>query len=148
MDKKAVGIDFLGWNFIYILLEIIFFMLMLYWVVGFQDGAALWEDFYAKEITRLVNTAEPGDEVSLDVSPVTKIAFSNGVPKSDIFNFNNVNNFVTVKLTPRGGTSFSFFRDVDVVNWDIRLVSGGAETNRLYFKIVEVQKEGLDEVSN
>ena len=145
MNKKAVGIDFLGWNFIYIVLEIIFFMLMLYWVVGFQDGAALWEDFYAKEITRLINTAEPGQEVSLDVSPATRIAFSNGVGKSDLFNFNNVNNFVTVKLTPRGGSSFSFFNDIDIVDWDVRLVSGGAETNRLYFRIVGRQKEVINE---
>jgi len=141
MNKKAVGIDFLGWNFIYIVLEIIFFILILYWVVGFQDSAALWEDFYVKEITRLINTAEPGQEVFLDVSPATRIAFSNGVGKSDLFNFNNVNNFVTVKLTPNRGSSFSFFNDVDIVDWDVRLVSGGAETNRLYFKIVEVQKQ-------
>ncbi len=29
----------------------------------------------------------------------------------------------------------------NIVDWDVRLVSGGAETNRLYFKIVEVQKQ-------
>jgi len=145
LNKKGVGDNILSWNFVYIIFVIVFFMLALYWIVGFQDGAALWEDFYAKEISHIVNTASPGEEVFLDVTDATALALGNKVIKSDIFNFNNVNSVITVKLIANGGTSFSFFNNVDVVERDIRSVSGGAETNRLYFKVVEKQKEALDE---
>ncbi|MCH7567873.1 MAG: hypothetical protein IIA87_00455 [Nanoarchaeota archaeon] len=145
MNKRgeSAGDNILFNNLIYMILFILFFLGMFYYVLGFQNGAALLEDFYAKEISRMINAAELGTEteVSLDVTKATEIAFKKGVRRSDIFNFDNVNNKVIVSLRLNGGTSFNFFNDVDVVDWDIKLVSGGIETNRLYFKIVEKQRE-------
>jgi len=139
MNRKGVG-EILTNNLIYIILFLVFFMLMFYFVVGFQDGASVWEEFYAKEIVKVINEAEPGTEIYLDVTGLTKIAFKNGKSRNEIIYFNNVQNQVIVSLTSKSGTSFNFFNDVDLIEPEIELLSGGAETNRLYFKVVGNQR--------
>ena len=109
-------------------------------MISFQDGASVWEEFYAKEIAKIVDEAEPGTEINLDVTKLTEIAFGNGKSTNEIFLFNNLNNEIVVSLTRGSGTAFNFFNDVDVVEWKVELISGGAETNRLHFKILESQK--------
>ena len=96
-----------------------------------------------KEIVRIIDTAEPGQEVYLDVTLATTIAFKNEKGKSEIFNFDNEGNSVTVSLTRFGSTRFSYFNDVDIVDWRLEVPSrgAGAEVNRLYFRIVEVQRD-------
>lgn len=139
MNKRGIG-EILTNNLIYIILFLVFFMLMFYFVVGFQDGASVWEDFYAKELAKIVDGSEPGTEIYLDITEITAIAFRNGKTKNKIVRFDNVNNEIVVSLTHKGGTAFSFFNDVDVVESRVELISGGIETNRLYFKILERQK--------
>jgi len=64
----------------------------------------------------------------------------NGKKKEEIFIFDNINNEVIVSLRQGTGASFSFFNEVDVVESRVELVSGSANTNRLYFKIKEAGK--------
>ena len=140
MNKRGTG-EILTNNLIYIILFLVFFMLMFYFVVGFQDGSSVWEEFYAKEIVKIVNEAEPGTEIYLDVTALTKIAFKHGKSRNEIITFNNLQNSVIVSLTSKSGTSFNFFNDVDIVEPSIKLISGGKETNRLYFKVMERQRD-------
>ena len=119
----------------------IFFLLFFVLVIGFgssqRDGAAAWEDFYAKEIVRIIDGSQPGSEVFLDVTKGVDIALKRDKDPEKIVNFDNVNNRVIVSLKSNSGTSFSYFNDVDVVNWNITL---GSNADILYFKIVEAQK--------
>ena len=85
MNKRGTG-EILTNNLIYIILFLVFFMLMFYFVVGFQDGSSVWEEFYAKEIVKIVNEAEPGTEIYLDVTALTKIAFKHGKSRNEIMN--------------------------------------------------------------
>jgi hypothetical protein len=140
INKRGTG-EILTNNLIYIILFLVFFMLMFYFVVGFQDGSSVWEEFYAKEIVKIVNEAEPGTEIYLDVTALTKIAFKHGKSRNEIITFNNLQNLVIVSLTSKRGTSFNFFNDVDIVEPSIKLISGGKETNRLYFKVMERQRD-------
>jgi hypothetical protein len=139
--ESEFGGDILLNNVIFIILFLVFFGLMFYYVLGYQDGAVLWEDIYAKEIARVVNVAEPGSEVCLDVTKSTEIALGRGQSYSNIFNFDNVENRVVVSLRPSGGTSFPFFNNVDLINKDLKLLSGGATTNRLCFEVVDGGRE-------
>lgn len=115
MNKKGDGAELLRYNIIFFALEALVFIIMFVWIVGFQDNIALKEDFYSKELTRIIDSAVEGKEASFLVTELVEQADSNKVQRSDIFTFDNVNNRVTVKLSPRSGTSFGFFKDVNVI---------------------------------
>lgn len=137
MDKRGDADNVLSENLIYIILFILFFFGMLFFVWGYDDGVVLLEDLYVKEISRIIDVSEPGAEVYLDVTKATELAQRKGQSFSSMFRFDNVKNEVIVSLRPGGGKAFSFFNDVDVVDVDLKLTSGDAETNRLYFRIVK-----------
>ena len=140
MEKKGEG-GILTNNLIYIILFLVFFVLMFYYILGYQDGASVWEEFYSKEITKIINEAKPGTEVYLDVTKLTSIAFKNGKTKKEIIYFDNVENSVIVSLNKGSGTEFKFYNDVDIFEPEIKLISGGVKTNRLYFKVIEKQRK-------
>lgn len=125
----------------YIILALVFFGVMFVFVAGYQDGASFWEDFYAKEISHLINKAEPGTEIDLDVTKISNIAAGNGKDVTKIITINNVENIVTVSLRNSKGTSFKFFNDVDIVDWKIEYHTRGAEMNSLIFKVKESGKK-------
>jgi hypothetical protein len=118
-------------NVIYLILFLIAIIPVGVFAYGQKDGAANWEDIYAKEIARVIN------EVVLDVTIAAGIAFDRGIEINEIFNFDNVDNRVSVSLRSNAGTSFGFFNDVDVVEWKVE--NTGTHTE-LSFMIVEVQK--------
>lgn len=127
---------------LYTLLAVIFFVTLYLFVASYQRDAFLWESFYAQEIGLVINSAQPGDEFYIDVTKATAIAQKSGkVSMSDIFTFDNVNHEVRVSLRPGSVTRFSFFNDVAVIDYDLELVSGAADVNRLYFKIEERDNE-------
>lgn len=137
MNNK--GESFSASQLIFIMLAIFLIGGLFYYVSGYQDGAALWEDFYSKEIARVVNSAEPGSSVCLDVTKVVGIAENRGQLISNAFNFNNVDNEIIVSLRPNGGTSFYFFNNVDLINKEVKKISGGFDRSRLCFDVVSKQ---------
>ena len=54
-----------------------------------------------------------------------------------------MNNRVVVSSRLNTGTSFSFFKDVDVVDFYVESVSGNSETTRFIFKVKERQRDEL-----
>ena len=135
----------LPYSVIYILLFLIFLAPIFIFVNSQRDGAALWEDFDAKEIVRMIDLAEPGTEAWIDVTESIKVSRKNKISDKDAFKFNNVDNELVVRLRQQGATGFKFFNDVDIVNWTIiddKIMEDGKEKiiSKLYFKIVEVQK--------
>jgi hypothetical protein len=138
--ESGFGGDIITGNVIYIVLFVVFFGMMLVYLVGLQDGASFWEDFYAKEISRMVNEAEPGDRVCLDVTKATDIAVKRGKSLSNAFEFDNVNNEIWISLRLSSGTGYKFFKDVDIVNKELNLLVGAEPVeNELCFDVVEAQ---------
>lgn len=140
MFDKRGGWPLIG-NIIYLVFLFTIFSFGVIMVSSYKNGASLWEDFYAKEITRIINTAEPGTEVFLDVSPAVSIALKQNIDKDRIFDFDNVNNKVIVGLRPGSARSFEFFNDVEVTDWELELVSGNSESSRLRFSIKEARRD-------
>jgi len=134
MNKKGEEGGLVWENVTYLILLVMFLAGMLYFVMGYVDGVAVWEKYYAAELARVIDIAEPGDEIQIDVHTGTRIALKNGVAFSDIFYFDNADNSVHIRLRPRGSTVYHYFSDVDVVEWEIEQ---GIETgvNVLKFKI-------------
>lgn len=126
-------------NVIYILL-LMFFVIGMSAFIGFQsNGAAIWSDYYAKEISRIINTATPGETVTLDVHKATEIAVANDMRDySKIFEFHNEKNEVCVKISPYVKSCYSYFNQVDVADYQI---IQGEPINLLTFKIQEKPHE-------
>lgn len=133
MNKKGgIGEELMD-NIVYLVLVVLFFSGMLFFVLQQKNGAVSWEGFYAQEIARVVNLAEPGDEILLDVHKGTVIALDNNVRSfSEMFNFDNEKNEICVKLSARK-TCYNYFNNVDVE----REVKLGVPENVLVLKIKE-----------
>ena len=127
-------------NLVYLVVLVIFLIGMVLFVRGQANGAEIWGDYYAKEIALLVDNSHVGDEITLDVHRLSEIAQKNGLnSRSEIFNFNNVNNEVCVKLSAGRALCYSYFNDVDVIDWRIDLAESG---NVLYFKVSDLMRNG------
>lgn len=140
MNKKGDS-GILSSIVIYTILLAMFLFLMYTFIGAQNDGAAIWEEYYASEIVKMINLAGSGEgvesEIQLDVYKATEIAQKKGVGFSDIFSFNNEQNDFCVKLSKGRKTCYKYFNDVDIVDMDIKT---GVPGNVLRFRLVEPQK--------
>ena len=133
MDKK--GSNTIWDNAIYVILAIIFFSMVLYFLRNHTFQASFYENYYSKEISKVVNLAKPGDEITLDVQKATEIAQKQSLrSNSEIFQFDNVNNEICVKLSSGRKKCYNYFNDVDVMNVELRLAD---PENVLYLNIID-----------
>ena len=108
---------------VYLLIAILFFAGMLLILWNQTNGASVWEEYYSKELTKLINLAKPGDEIIIDVQKATQVAKGNEVATfSEIFSFDNAEKKVCVKLSQGRQTCYSYFNDVIVVSPDLKLI--------------------------
>jgi len=140
VNKKARIGDIVMDNIIYLILLIIFFIGMLAFVNNKMNGAAVWEDYYAKEIVKVIDSSKPGDDIIIDVHKATEIAKKNKIDNEEIFSFTNFQNKVCVKLSAGRAGCYSYFNDVNVGisppgNKWIYHAETSASVNRLHFSI-------------
>ena len=142
--RGEVGDNPLEYNVVHIILFIIILGPTLMFANSQREGALLWEDFYAKEVARIIDISEPGTEARIDVTKAVEVAQKRNLKeKKEIFDFNNVENEVIVRLRRDGATGFKFFNNIDVVDWKIEEISSNEEGKTiylLYFKVIEAQK--------
>jgi hypothetical protein len=135
---QETGTETLWDNIIYLILLVLFLAPAFIFLMGQMNGASVWSDYYAKELTKIINLAEPGDQITINVHKATEIAQKKGLNFNEIFDFDNPNNQVCVKLSPGKSACYHFFNDVDVIEPQVKL---GTPENILIFEIKEVQKE-------
>ena len=101
-------------NIVFIVLNLVFLTILLLFVLKQGSGAIVLEQSYAKHIAMLIDAGQPEMVIKLDMKDARKLAEKNGL---DFTLKNNVvkiqNNIVTIKLSEKGGYSYSFFNDVD-----------------------------------
>jgi len=132
MEKRGKISQLLMQNILYLILLVVAFAVLAGFVGQQREGAAFYEDFYAKEIARIIDLAEAGDEIVLDVHSATEIAQKNDVPFDQIFFFDSANDKIGVRLSARR-TNFNWFNDVDIVDDEIEQA---IPINVLKFKVV------------
>ena len=76
-----------------------------------MGNAAVLEEKYAKEIALILDSAEPGMIISLNMEDAIKIANKENRNLNDVVSVEN--NVVTVQLREKGGYSYSFFNDIN-----------------------------------
>ncbi|RMD66722.1 hypothetical protein D6817_03530 [Candidatus Pacearchaeota archaeon] len=124
---------------VFLIIFAVFIAVMVFYVGNRANNAAFWEDFYAKELAKMINLAKPGDEFRLDVHKATEIAQKNKVKSfSEIFVFDNAKSEVCVKLSPGSAKCYSYFVKLDVVDEELELA---APKNMLKFKVIEKVNE-------
>ncbi len=116
MNKRGDSDTILASNLIYIILFAVFFLGLFMYIVAFQDGTLLWQDFYAKEIGLTVDALGSTSEVTLDVSRAIDIASKHKVAPEQIITIDNVNRLVEVRLDSNSVSRFPFFNDVEIRN--------------------------------
>jgi hypothetical protein len=85
-------------NVLFILLNIAFFALVIYFVRDAASGAGMKEKILSKEIALMINAAKPGTSIEIDISAYEKIAKKNGIKNFIEIGSNNV----TVTLSGKG----------------------------------------------
>ncbi len=119
MDSR--GESLLQNEWIMILIALLLCVGGLFLANSYRNNASLWEEFYAAELARQINLAEPGTELVFDVTTALNVAGEARKDPQSLFYFDNEKNLVVVSLREGGGHSFSFFTSVEVVNEGVAL---------------------------
>ncbi len=108
-NKKA---EILIENVVFILLNVLFLFILILFLLKQGNGTIVLEQAYAKEISLLVDAAQPDMQILMDMEKAMKTAKDNGVDFSEVVKITG--NVVEVKLDPKSGYTYSFFNDVSL----------------------------------
>jgi hypothetical protein len=112
MNKKNKQGEILIENIVFIILNIIFLAILVLFLLKQGEGAVVLEGAYAKETALLIDAAKPGMIFTINMEKAMEIANENEIDFSEVVEVGN--NYVTVKLTDKGGYKYTFFNDVNV----------------------------------
>ena len=108
INKKG---NVLTQNLIFIILNLVFLSILIIFLFSKMGSAAILEEKYAKQIALILDSAEPGMIISLNMEDAIKIAEKENQDLNDIISVQD--NIVTVQLREKGYYSYSFFNDID-----------------------------------
>ena len=98
-------------NVLFIVLNIIFISLLIFFLFKQGSGAILLEQTYSKQIALMIDSAKPTMEIKLNMEKAQKIAEENKIDFNEVVSITG--NVVKVKLSQKGGYEYSFFNDVE-----------------------------------
>lgn len=145
MKKRKFGMGSRGESLLYstiifIVLNLVFFAIMLFFITREASQAGLLEQVYAKEIALLIDKAKPGMEIILDFEDAARIAEKNKVKPSVSVEGNLVSVSLSKKVSNNKGYSYSFFNDVKV---DLQYISKGKSVKIVISEKKEKEKGGV-----
>ena len=109
-DKK--GSDLLQQYVIFIVLNLIFMSILIFFISSKINGVSVLEESYAKNIALLIEASTPVMEMKLEMGNAFDLAEEKNIARDEIVKIEN--NSVTVKLSATSGYTYGFFNDVDV----------------------------------
>jgi hypothetical protein len=99
-------------NVVFIVLNLMFLSILVLFLLKQGQGAVLMEDAYSKQIALLVDSSVPGTIIKINLEKGYEISKENNVPFGEIISFQD--NYVTVRLSEKGGERYHFFHDINV----------------------------------
>lgn len=135
MNKRAETGGLTG-VVVFSILAVIVIIIVASFIGSKGNSAEFYEEFYAREIASLIDIAEKGSEIYIDVTPATVVAQKNGINLRDesIFRFDNEENLIIVKLRNNGYTEFHYFSDKIISDPELEILEGLEEgVNRMHF---------------
>jgi hypothetical protein len=112
IKNKKAGSDMLTQYVIFIVLNLIFMSVLLFFISSKINGVSVLEESYAKNIALLIDASTPVMEMKLNMEDAFDLAEEKNLARDEIVKIEN--NSVTVKLSATSGYTYSFFNDVDV----------------------------------
>ena len=100
-------------NIIFIVLNLVFIVILMLFLFSKTGSASLLEEKYAKQIALAIDAAEPAMTIHLNMEDAIDAAEKENLDLGEIIKIND--NVITVKLREKGGYSYSFFNDVNVI---------------------------------
>lgn len=110
--KKSKKANILTENLIFLILNLVFLAILIAFLFLKMGDVAPMEEKYAKQIALMVGVARPGMELVMDMEVPKSEWYKSNFQSSVFFN----DNIVTVKLSEKGGYSYSFFNNVNVAS--------------------------------
>ena len=97
-------------NIIFIILNLIFILILIIFLFSKTESGAILEEKYAKQIALVLDAAEPGMTINLEMEDAIDIAKKENRDLGSIVSIKD--NVVVVKLKEKGGYSYSFFNNL------------------------------------
>ena len=113
-EKRAETASPVIENVIFIVLNIMFFAIMILFVVKSTGSAAVYEQAYAKEAALIIDSAKPSMVILMNIEDALKIAKSNSIKEEDIVRIDSAEKRIILKFSSKGAYSFQYFNDNEV----------------------------------
>jgi hypothetical protein len=112
--KKRLGRkgEILIGDIVFILINCLFLVLLILFLLKQGSGVIVLEQLYAKEIALSIDYVQPVMLIKLDMEKGMKLAKKNGIGFNEVVKIDG--NVVRVKLSDSSGYTYSFFNDVEV----------------------------------
>ncbi len=109
LNKKAEGETLVDSPVVFLVLNILFFSILLLFIYKQSTGAFIYEQAYAKQISILMDSAKPGMTIYVNLTEGNEIAKKNEWDIKNIVTIDDEKNKVKVRLANRGGYETSYF---------------------------------------
>ncbi|MBS3079322.1 hypothetical protein J4218_04325 [Candidatus Pacearchaeota archaeon] len=136
MFKKKIGkkgAEGLLETIVFLILNMIFFVIMMLFAYNSGTQSFIYEQAYAKQIALLIDNAKPDMVVMVDINELIPIALKKNRAIEKVFVVDEKTNEIKVSLNPTGGYSYKYFSD-NSVKFEIK------EGNLL----ITIGKKGVD----
>ena len=120
-------------NIIFLILNILFFVILIVFIYRAEQGLLIYEQGYAKEIALSLDKAKPGSLILINLEKGIEIAKTNKAVESNIVKIIPEKGMVVVSLSGKEGYGFTYFSDYSVKY----------EINGNYLKLEVGEKNGL-----
>jgi hypothetical protein len=114
-NKKADALDLMAGTAIFLILNLAFFIMLMFFVSKAGTGADITEQIYSQKIAVLADSLRPGAEITLDISELMEMAKDNNY-NGDIISIDKANSTIIVAVGKTGSHSYRSFLDFNRVS--------------------------------
>jgi len=110
MEKRGeLGLS----DIIFIVLNVIFFAILLIFVVRAGNSTAIYEEMYAKKFALMIDSAKPGMVIHMNIEKLNEVAKKNHY-NGKIVEIKEEESRVIVRLASGQGYSFQYFSKLSI----------------------------------
>jgi uncharacterized protein YpmS len=109
MKKRG---EILAENLIFIILNLVFVVIIVLFLLKQGSGATILENTYSKQIALVLDSAKPNTLIKLNLEDLKEVSDKNKLDFKEVVKIDG--NLVKVKLSEKGGQTYSFFNNVSV----------------------------------
>lgn len=141
--RGEVGEDVLE-AIIFLILNTVFFVVLLIFVYNVGTRSFVYEETYAKQIAMVIDNVEPEMAILMDINKAVEFAEKNKKSIEEIIQLDKGNNRVKVSFD-KGGYSYEYFSDYDVdLKVDGNWLSIVVKEKEEVVKNNEIKNEGVE----